>query len=150
MEADERLLLIGQAPSRTGDPAAVLIGRSGIWLADLMGISLSEYVRRTDRVNLFDRWPGKNGKGDAWDIGEAGRRAVRLMPMLEGRQTIFLGRNAAAAFGMPKVPWMTWIVAFGGGVAVIPHPSGIVSWWNDAGNRAAASEFLRGAVGGLC
>lgn len=143
-----KLLLIGMAPARTGDPAKVLQGRTGLWLADLMGLPLDEYLRRTDRRNLFDRWPGKSGKGDAWDAQEARIRAGILMPDVLGRRVLFVGRAVAAAFAMPRVPLLTWVGACGAWVAVVPHPSGIVRWWNSEENRARAGEFLRLAVVG--
>lgn len=145
--ARERLLLIGQAPSRTGDPSKVLAGRAGVWIADLMGISLAEYLAWTDRMNLFDEWTGKGGKGDRWSLPEARDRASRMVPLLTGRRVIFIGRNVAAAFGEPRIGWMTWIERFEARVAAIPHPSGIVLWWNDQRNRSAAAEFLRKAFG---
>ena len=141
-----KLLLIGQAPLRTGDASKVLAGRSGVWIADLMGVPLAEHLAGTDRVNLFDEWPGRNGKGDRWNMLEAGRRARGMVQLLRGRMVIFVGRSVAAAFGLPRIPWMTWIERFGAEVASIPHPSGIVRWWNDADNRDAAGEFMRAAV----
>jgi uracil-DNA glycosylase len=146
---EPKLLLVGQAPSRTGDPTAVLQGRSGIWLADLMGVSLSEYLERTDRINLFDGWTGRSGKGDAWDAAAARERASAMVPGLSGRRVIFVGRNVTTAFGLPRLPWMTWTDAFGAKVSVTPHPSGIVRWWNDEVNRNAASSFLRTAALGV-
>ena len=96
----EKVLLIGQAPSRSGDPLTPLEGRNGRRFASLAGISFDEYLERTERMNLFDEWPGKNGKGDAWDPVEARRRAEDLRFGLIGWRVLFVGRNVAAAFGL--------------------------------------------------
>ena len=112
-----------------------------------MGASIGDYLRNTDRRNLFDEWPGKDGKGDAWDAKEAKRRASVLKDRLVGRRVLFVGRRAAAAFGLRDLPWLTWkSVSRGTKVAAIPHPSGIVLWWNDRENRRAARSFLNGIL----
>jgi len=141
-----RLLLLGQAPGRNGDSRRPLEGRIGRRLAALGGLSFEEYLERTERTNLFDEWPGKNGKGDAWDAKEARRLADLSKPSLNGRRVIFVGRNVASAFGCSDLPWLSWRKLSGAKVAVIPHPSGIVLWWNDERNREDASVFLREAL----
>lgn len=140
----DRLLLIGQAPSRTGDPSETLLGRIGLRLADLMGLSLDEYAARTERMNLFDCWPGKDGKGDRWDRAAARERTKELRHLLEGRRVLFVGRNVADAFGFAGLPFLEWSSndELQVDAACIPHPSGIVMWWNEPDNRAAAREFL--------
>lgn len=140
-----KILMIGQAPSRTGDPSRPLEGRIGRMLAGLAGMSFKDYLSRTERINLFSEWMGKAGKGDAWDAPAARERASELAGVLPGRTVLLLGRHIARAFGRAAMPWMTWEDAFGGRLAVIPHPSGIVLWGNSRENRVAASAFLRKA-----
>ena len=142
---DCRVLLIGQAPSQDGDPAKPLEGKIGNRLAGLAGLSVADYLAKTDRCNLFNAWPGKNDKGDAWDATSAARVADEMQPNLFARRVVFLGRQVAAAFGFPEIPLLTWTEApeLQAEVSVVPHPSGIVRWWNEPGNRVAAGEFLK-------
>lgn len=143
----DKLLLIGMAPSRTGDPCRVLEGRTGVWLVDLMGLDLGEYLRLTDRVNLFDSWQGRReGKGDLWPAREAAVRASGMLPLLVGRSVVLIGRCVAVSFGLPRMEWLTWTEVLGARLAVVPHPSGIVTWWNNRANVERAGAFLRDAV----
>ena len=64
LDERERLLMIGQAPGRNGDPGDPLGGRLGKRLAKLAGVTFERYLDVTDRMNMFDEWPGKEGKGD--------------------------------------------------------------------------------------
>ena len=75
-----RPLLIGQAPGPRSDPAEPLAGRCGARLAGLCGIGQDEFLRRFERVNLIDRFPGKASKGDRFPLDEARWRAAMLRP----------------------------------------------------------------------
>lgn len=145
-----KLLLIGQAPSRTGDPSVVLEGRIGRRLASLMNLSFACYLTRTERLNLFDEWTGRSGKGDAWNKEQALKRAEGIAPLLRDRRVVFLGRNVAEAFGAQNLLWLTWVrmESLESEVAIVPHPSGIVLWWNNEENQKRASRFLSTAVRG--
>lgn len=143
-----RPLLIGQAPGPRSDPAEPLAGRCGARLAYLCGLPLDEFMRRFERVNLLDRFPGKNGKGDAFDRPLAERGAVRLAmaKAFVGRQVVLLGGHVAGTFGFRgEVPLLAFDFTplFPGGVALCPHPSGISMWWNEPANVDAAREFWR-------
>lgn len=105
-------------------------------------------------MNLLAEYPGpaRSGKGDAFPRSRAAAGARRLAPSLAGRRAVLLGRAVAGAFRLPgDVPFLTWVEAEVRGVrisvAVVPHPSGVNTWWNDAGNRRCARRFLRGALG---
>ena len=135
-----KLLIIGQAPGRA--PGVVLGGRCGARLAALAGISLDEFLERTDRMNLLDHWPGKAGKGDAFvSQFDAREMAAAMMPMLAGRVVVLLGNGVSGAFGMrgSAFTWTTLLDAKA--VAWSPHPSGISRWWNDQKNVARAASF---------
>jgi len=142
----DRLLMIGQAPGRKGDPSDPLGGKIGHRLAKLAGVEYERYVEATERMNLFDEWPGKDGKEDKWDAKAARSKAKKLESSLRGRRVLFVGGNVAKAFG-EKPAWLEWEDSeeLAAEIAAIPHPSGIVLWWNEAENREAAGEFLQDA-----
>jgi hypothetical protein len=140
----KKILLIGQSPSKTGDPDRPLEGRIARIISDLAEISVDRYIEETERINLFLRWTGRTEglKGDSWNALAARRRAEKLEGLLLHRHTILLGRNVSRAFGLKRLDWFTWIEFRRGTVAVIPHPSGIVRWWNLEMNRRSAGAFL--------
>ncbi len=148
------IALVGQAPGPKGDPRKPLVGAAGRKIAALLGMKWSEYLERTARANVFFRHQGKNGKGDAFPMIEARRRARRMRFAKATRAVVFFGKATAAAFGFARndffEPLAVMIkddgrigppgrVVFG---FVAPHPSGINLWWNDEENRLiAAAEF---------
>lgn len=138
------MLLIGEAPSRTGDPGAPLSGRIGQRLADLSGLTLDEYLRATKRLNLFQQWHGAAGKGSAFPLDEAREAAfaVRLKHFRMGQRVLLLGKRVASAFGMRQPDYLKWYEVGGVQVAVIPHPSGINRWYNSESNRWKLCRFL--------
>ena len=154
-----RLLIVGQAPSRTSDPRRPLEGdRIKRALTGLLGIDEATYLREVERVNLLATWAPKEsgGEGDAFDRA-LGRAAAACLAnghlrFPSQRHVLLLGRNVARAFdgvwtppsrladGVP-IRWhvrnqTVW-------VAVLPHPSGVNRWWNDPKNRRAARRFMR-------
>lgn len=142
-----KVLLIGESPNASHpDGGRPLMGAIGYRLADLAGLTLAEYTDRTERVNLFERFPGA-----VWPRHEARAAAEALAPRLSGRTTLLLGQKVAAAFGWHSRVF-SWVrpEAFEypeTRLAVIPHPSSRNLWWNDPENRAAARRFLRATVG---
>jgi uracil-DNA glycosylase len=148
-----RPVIVGQAPGRT--PGEILGGRAGRRLASLAGID--ELGDGFDLVNLLDEYPGAspNGKGDLFDDRLGRAAAFTLAPRLRDRRVVLLGRRVATAFGVGREPAFVWMPA--GAIVeqrviaswecgIMPHPSGIVRWWNDPENWRRASEFLRGAL----
>jgi hypothetical protein len=108
-----------------------------------MGLSHEAMLERFERMNLVDQWPGHEGRGSAFPLLPAMARALELR---DGPWDAYLllGRRVAAAFGFrTDATWLTWYVLGGKRFAVLPHPSGIVTWWNEPSNRAAARRFLR-------
>jgi uracil-DNA glycosylase len=140
-------LLVGQAPGPSGDNSRPLSGRIGKRLAQLMGVSFDAYLSTFDRINLLASFPGKSdGKGDKFPLHEA--REIASLLDLGGRPFVLLmGRGVARAFGMIGTPWLEWFELRGANVAVVPHPSGVNRWWNDAKNEAEARSFLASLPG---
>ena len=134
-----KIVLIGQAPSRTGDPSRPLASNK---LAALCGLTKKEYLRKFRRLNIFDAWPGKNGKGDAFPLAQARIRAAQLVKNLMHERVVFVGIKTAEAFSFEFAP-LKWQRFNNGAAAILPHPSGVNRWWNDPGNRKMASRFMR-------
>lgn len=94
----------------------------------------------------------------------AGRLAPAMVTQLIAgryRRVVLCGAGPAEAFGLPYVPHFKWydhhteLQSHSAGmrvrrwtwkVAVIPHPSGTVLYWNSPENRAKGHRFLWEAV----
>lgn len=138
-----KVIIVGQAPSRSSDPAEPLSGRSGAKLADLCGIALPDFLARFERLNLLDAFPGKAGKGDVYvGVGEARVIAENVLAASAGRSVVVLGAVNAAAFRL-TAPAFRFQRVGGASVAWCPHPSGVNRWWNDPANAARARRFWR-------
>ena len=138
-----KILLVGQAPNRTGTPHLPLLGKVGEKIAAMAGLSADQYLTTFNRINILSHYPGKSGKGDAFPITRARHQARKIrLP----RETIFIGKQAAAAFGF-NVPFLTWLYIDGRRrVAILPHPSGINSWYNNPSNQKKCNTFVHLAV----
>lgn len=138
-----RLLIVGEAPSSRGNGVVLgeLVGRR---LAEAGGISLDDYLERTDRVNLFQRPLAR------WDRVGA-RFHASLVAIDRTRRVILLGRRVAAAFSLAHLDVLRWYGPAttrlaARSLAIVPHPSGRNRWWNDPANRIQAERFLRTAL----
>lgn len=140
-------LIIGQAPGPNSDPGAPLSGRCGVRLAGLCGLTPEQFLDRFRRINLIERFPGKNGKGDHFPIDEARKGAVEVLMtgVFHTTRVVLLGENVARAFGFrPKSYPILQLLPCGAtrhGIAFCPHPSAVSHWWNDVANVEAARAF---------
>jgi uracil-DNA glycosylase len=141
------ILFIGQAPSRITEGSAAFTGHSGRRIATLMGITHAEFLARFAAANLLEHYPGKSGRGDAFNRDEARRAAERLWPEFPQR-TVFVGKAVAGAFGFADIEPCTWTKVGHRSIALLPHPSGVNHYWNNAANRERARSFLTGLVAG--
>src|SRR5262245_31955080 len=87
----ERIILIGQALSRPGQP---LLGRNATILARLAGLTLDEYMDTFERRNVLPFIQRTN-----FDYREARPYTEEVLSQTAGRRLIFLGRAVAKAFG---------------------------------------------------
>ena len=143
-----RILLIGQAPSRTSQGKQPFSGKSGKRLAELAGISQKDLRRYFKMVNVLDYWPGRGGKGDAFPTGRQVPDRLRKM-VASYAATIFVGRGVAARFKFNAPQYLTWYACSprkSRTAAILPHPSGINRWYNDPQNLKDAQMFLRGII----
>lgn len=137
-----KALIIGEAPNARGrgEPIA---GRCGQRLADLCGCSLDEFLAAFDRENVLKRYPGSAGKGAAFDLAPATRRATALKDRFRRKRTVLLlGYRAAKAFGI-RSRYFEPVKVSRATVVVVPHPSGINRWYNEPKNRRRMGRFLR-------
>lgn len=152
-----KLLFVGQAPSRSAGRKRAFDGPgSGRRLASLLGLTLPEFLEEADTANLLPRWPGKHGgkyafreKGDRFPVGQARRRARRMMASGELSRwplVVLCGRRVARAFGV-AAPLLSFERLEGAWFMAFPHPSGCNLWWNDPRNAERAGFELRMAFG---
>ena len=143
------LTWVGEAPKagELGDWPA-LHGPSGDRLARICDfVDAAALFAGSATVNVFDEWPGpaKSGKGDAFPMRRARRLADEMRAGMAGR-VVLVGRRVATAFGFAGIPPCRWEDFAGLQVAMIPHPSGVNRWYNDARNKATVAVFVRAAL----
>lgn len=163
---NRKILLVGQAPSRSAGKERAFDGPSGRRLAKLAGIAFEELFERFDTVNLLARWPGKHGgryqyreKGDRFPIARAKRAAKKIKSGWWTYSTVILcGSRVAKAFGIDG-PAMSWhdavkmvetkheIMFHHVRVLLLPHPSGCNIFYNSALKRAMACIEIHRAMG---
>lgn len=147
-------LVVGYCPvaGSPGDLSGIaFVGTdSGRRLARYCGLPTSGHLLdHFELVNLF-REPDAS-----WDRARGRRRAAAIVSTLVvGRHDRVLALSApvAEAFGATYHPLLQWHDRFDSHpghlewhwrLASVPHPSGLVRWWNDSGNVERASAFLR-------
>jgi len=156
-----RPVLVGIAPSRPGSegqPLSALGGRStGATLAELAGLSASQYMMRFDRVNLCATTQASTIRTSV------GRPYAEMLAgsLLRGRRVVLLGMNVVECFGLEEFrcdlaewfdtreirPQAGWAGYRAGMVppfnyAILPHPSGRNRWYNEPANRERARAFM--------
>ncbi len=164
-------LLLGEAPNAATQhhprlwllPDGSGIPHSANRLLEYTGYDLETYLTTFDRDNLLHHLPRRDGKGRGFPIVAARRGARRIFDGGDRHRGILvLGKRVARAFRwldsdlgslpLAGVDYLTWFCVEDprglGGIpaVVVPHPSGINRWWNDAGNRAMARGFFVGLL----
>lgn len=139
---DRRPLLIGEA---SNDPLGrPFRGRSGAFLASLLGLTVERFHEAFECVNLLSTWPGRliGSKGHMFPFVEA-RTAAASMTLAD-RHVVLAGKRVASAFGLRRAKFLADASLGMGEVrcVVVPHPSGIVRWWNDPVNQELAANVL--------
>lgn len=132
--ARRRPLLVGELNPYGVDPAMALyplpLWASGHRLQLKLGLSMREYLRAFDRVNLCT---------GSWSAPVARHLAAGLMADGRHRDFVLLGARVAKAFGLEFRPF-TRELRGGQWFVLLPHPSGRSRGWNpvDAGELARA------------
>jgi hypothetical protein len=134
--------LVGQAPSRRGDPRKPLAGPNGQRIARLAGMSYDELIA-CRRKHLNTRYNGKRGKGAAFDHKEGNVNAADVLLDWRVERVVLLGKNVARCFGFRDSPFLAEINIYGRRFLIFPHPSGVNRWWNERRNEQRAQHLLQ-------
>lgn len=105
----------------------------------VMGLTLKQYIRSFERVNLC---------ANEWSKQEAEVAAAALMRKVDkGASLILLGYKVCAAFDLPYQPFSVqwWPGGRGRAIVVLPHPSGRCRVWNDSSSYERARAALHEA-----
>lgn len=143
-----RVILVGEAPSKNEVTETPIAGRIGRRLAACAGLSFDEYMARFERVNLLHVRQDTKAKGFEFNAAAAEREALRLRTTwgsfriaYNPRVVILLGKRVARAFGVPQ-DYFT-LHRLDHEFYVLPHPSGINRWFNEPANTEKFSAFLK-------
>ena len=99
--------LVGQAPSRRGDPRKPLAGPNGQKIARLAGMNYDQLIA-CRRRHLNTHYNGKRGKGDAFDHEKGKVNAADVLLDWRVERIVLLGKNVARLLRVPRL-------AFSGG-----------------------------------
>ena len=139
--------LVGQAPSRRGDPRKPLAGPNGQKIARLAGLNYDELIA-CRRRHLNTHYNGRRGKGHAFDHAKGKVNAADVLLDWRVERIVLLGKNVARCFGFRDLPFLAEINIYGRRFLIFPHPSGTNRWWNERRNERRArrllQRFLRG------
>ncbi len=134
--------LVGQAPSRRGDPRKPLAGPNGRKIARLAGMSYDELIA-CRRKHLNRHYGAKQGKGDAFDHAKGNVNAADVLLDWRVERIVLLGKNVARCFGFHDVPFLAEICVYGRRFLIFPHPSRANRWWNERRNEQRAQQLLQ-------
>jgi hypothetical protein len=134
--------LVGQAPSRRGDPRKPLAGPNGQKIARLAGMSYGELIA-CRRRHLNAHYSGKRGKANAFENAKGYVNAADILMDWRVERIVLLGKNVARCFGFSDLPFLAEIRIYGRRFLIFPHPSGTNRWWNEERNERRAREFLQ-------
>ena len=132
--------LVGQAPSRRGDPHKPLAGPNGQKIAHLAGMSYDELIA-CRRRHLNTHYGAKGGKG--FDHAKGKINAADVLMDWRVERIVLLGKNVARCFGFRDLPFLAEIRIYGRRFLIFPHPSGVNRWWNERRNERRARQLLQ-------
>jgi hypothetical protein len=143
----QKIGLVGQAPSRRGDPRKPLAGPNGQKIAQLAGMSYNELIA-CRRKHLNTHHIAKRGKTNAFDRAKGNIKAADVLLDWRVERIVLLGKNVARCFGFRDLPFLAEISIYGRRFLIFPHPSGTNRWWKERQNQRRArrllQQFLRG------
>ncbi len=134
--------LVGQAPSRRGDPRKPLAGPNGQKIARLAGMSYDELIA-CRRKHLNTHYTAKRREGKAFDRAKGHVNAADVLLDWRVERIVLLGKNVARCFGLGDLPFLAEIRIYGRRFLIFPHPSGTNRWWNERRNERRAQQLLQ-------
>ncbi len=142
--AISKVLFIGQAPSSASNALQPLSGRCGMVLAQLLGVTMKDFLDYAQRYNLNSAYPGRAGeKGDGFDY-ETGMNMASVLMNETNKSFVLLGDKVCHCFSVSYNKLETSAdERTHNRFFVLPHPSGVNLWWNEARNRRSAKTALR-------
>lgn len=147
-----RPLLVGELNPHRSDPRLALYpyppGCAGARLQEkVLGVSMREYLRRYDRVNLCcGRYTTAEARAVAAALRERMERWADSEPRGRSRAVaVLLGAKVSAAFGLDFVPFRVMAMSGRWRAVQLPHPSGRNRMWNDPAAIERARAALREA-----
>jgi hypothetical protein len=135
-------LLVGEDNPLSRDPRHALYPypkhhAGGRLALAIMGLTVMEYLRKFDRVNLCKK---------KWSIKEARGTATYLLERRDLDRVVLLGAKVCAAFGFEFEPFRSWKTPCGSRrYVILPHPSGRCRIWNDPDSIERARAAMREA-----
>jgi len=144
MSTHKNVLFVGQAPGEKG--AAPFVGRSGKTVARLLGEDYQVMLQRHGFINVVEEFQGKSGKGDKFKPKPAEAIARITEASAKHAGIVLCGKAVAKSVGCRKQPYLDAFELAGKPAMVLPHPSGINMWWNDASKKRSAQKRLRAFV----
>lgn len=122
-----------------------LTGSVGQKISLLLDVTPLEFYAAFRRENLNEKWNGKEGKGDKFNHDEGEQKAWDLMHDKSICKFVLLGQNVAKCF---RGEWKLLavrrhVINESRKFLMLPHPSGINTWYNSRDNMASASKALR-------
>ena len=132
--------LVGQAPSRRGDPRKPLAGPNGQKIARLAGMSYNELLAcRRKHLN-----PDNNSKRyNGFDHAKGNVNAADVLLDWRVERIVLLGKNVARCFGFRDLPFLAEISVYGRRFLIFPHPASTNRWWNERQNERRARQLLQ-------
>jgi len=119
----------------------------------MTGLTLEEYERTFERVNLLQKFPGAIQNGDSFPVAKAKIAAQVVERMARERTIIFVGRNVSRAFGYcnKSLPFFELNVnrVHGYRFVCVPHTSGRNHWYNRPENLVQATQWWGEFIAGL-
>lgn len=138
------LVIFGERPGPNTDPLRPLFPHTttgaAMRLIRMMGISVSDYLRFTQRYNVYH-----DGHREIHDLEEARRRveALHYKHLDLNPQTIFLYLGKSALNAAPREYRKLAFLRNEENVYVVPHPSGCNRVYNDADVTDRTSLLLK-------
>jgi hypothetical protein len=108
-------------------------------LVIMSGLTREQFMRTFDRRNVLD--------AEVWDQRSARQAGERLKKKLSGK-VVVLGREVWRALGFHNRSdeWFSVRVENDVSYVLVPHPSGVSHWYNDAKNVKRVERFLRDLI----